>query len=205
MFRTKLKRLAVQGHGAVSDLSLISDLSQKLKHGLWKVKSQVKSETAPHPWSNFYLNLNIDTICKEICKKLVVLAKSCWSFGRRTGLSLKHCQGTFWHSNKSSCRWWCGIENAKKPLPEAMMMIMIRSLIDSVMLHFVGIVLFISNFSSACFFILASCLLVLTGFASQNANVVICTGQYKHVYVLNWFEETRHMCILFHFFYVKMY
>ena len=41
-------RGADQGWGAVSDLSLISDLSQKFKHDLWRVKSKVKLSQKQH-------------------------------------------------------------------------------------------------------------------------------------------------------------
>ena len=37
-----------QGWGAVSDLSLISDLSQKFKHDLWRVKSELKLSQKQH-------------------------------------------------------------------------------------------------------------------------------------------------------------
>ena len=37
-----------QGWGAVSDLSLISDLSQKFKHDLWRVKSKLKLSQKQH-------------------------------------------------------------------------------------------------------------------------------------------------------------
>ena len=36
------------GWGAVSDLSLISDLSQKFKHDLWRVKSELKLSQKQH-------------------------------------------------------------------------------------------------------------------------------------------------------------
>ena len=36
------------GWGAVSDLSLISDLSQKFKHELWRVKSELKLSQKQH-------------------------------------------------------------------------------------------------------------------------------------------------------------
>ena len=39
---------AEQGWDAVSDLSLIYDLSQKFKQDLWRLKSKLKSETAHH-------------------------------------------------------------------------------------------------------------------------------------------------------------
>ena len=34
--------------GAVSDLSLISDLSQKFKHDLWRIKSELKLSQKQH-------------------------------------------------------------------------------------------------------------------------------------------------------------
>ena len=37
-----------QGWGAVSDLSLISDLSQKFKYDLWRVKSELKLSQKQH-------------------------------------------------------------------------------------------------------------------------------------------------------------
>ena len=37
-----------QGWGAVSDLSLISDLSEKFKHDLWRVKSELKLSQKQH-------------------------------------------------------------------------------------------------------------------------------------------------------------
>ena len=37
-----------RGWGAVSDLSLISDLSQKFKHDLWRVKSKLKLSQKQH-------------------------------------------------------------------------------------------------------------------------------------------------------------
>ena len=37
-----------QGWGAVSDLSMISDLSQKFKHDLWRVKSELKLSRKQH-------------------------------------------------------------------------------------------------------------------------------------------------------------
>ena len=37
-----------QGWGAVSDLSLISDLTQKFKHNLWRVKSELKLSRKQH-------------------------------------------------------------------------------------------------------------------------------------------------------------
>ena len=37
-----------QGWGAVSDLSLISDLSQKFKHDLWRLKSKLKLSQKQH-------------------------------------------------------------------------------------------------------------------------------------------------------------
>ena len=37
-----------QGWGAVSDLSLISDLSQKFKHDLWRAKSKLKLSQKQH-------------------------------------------------------------------------------------------------------------------------------------------------------------
>ena len=37
-----------QGWGAVSDLSLILDLSQKFKHGLWRLKSKLKLSQKQH-------------------------------------------------------------------------------------------------------------------------------------------------------------
>ena len=37
-----------QGWGAVSDLSLISDLSQKFKHDLWRVKSELNLSQKQH-------------------------------------------------------------------------------------------------------------------------------------------------------------
>ena len=37
-----------QGWGAVSDLSMISDLSQKFKHDLWRVKSELKLSQKQH-------------------------------------------------------------------------------------------------------------------------------------------------------------
>ena len=39
---------AKQGWGAVSDLSLISDLSQKFKYDLWRVKSELKLSQKQH-------------------------------------------------------------------------------------------------------------------------------------------------------------
>ena len=36
------------GWGAVSDLSLILDLSQKFKHGLWRLKSKLKLSQKQH-------------------------------------------------------------------------------------------------------------------------------------------------------------
>ena len=36
------------GWGAVSDLSLISDLSQKFKHDLWRVKSELNLSQKQH-------------------------------------------------------------------------------------------------------------------------------------------------------------
>ena len=36
------------GWGAVSDLSLISDLSQKFKHDLWRAKSKLKLSQKQH-------------------------------------------------------------------------------------------------------------------------------------------------------------
>ena len=36
------------GWGAVSDLSLILDLSQKFKHGLWRLKSKLKLSQKKH-------------------------------------------------------------------------------------------------------------------------------------------------------------
>ena len=38
----------VLGWGAVSDLSLILDLSQKFKHGLWRLKSKLKLSQKQH-------------------------------------------------------------------------------------------------------------------------------------------------------------
>ena len=52
----------------VCDLSLISDLSQKFKHDLWRVKS----ETAPHPRSLYssYWYINLCCSMKSTCKRL---------------------------------------------------------------------------------------------------------------------------------------
>ena len=38
------------------------------------------------PIKFLFRNLNTDTICKEICKKLLVLAKSCWSLAEGQAL-----------------------------------------------------------------------------------------------------------------------
>ena len=44
------------GWGAVSDLSVISDLSQKFKHALWRVKSELKLSQKQHLTSQGVLN-----------------------------------------------------------------------------------------------------------------------------------------------------
>ena len=43
-----LEQISNQGRGAVSDLSLISDLSQKFKHDLWRLKSKFKLSQKQH-------------------------------------------------------------------------------------------------------------------------------------------------------------
>ena len=43
------------GWGAVSDLSLISDLSQKFKHDLWRVKSELKLSQKQHFTPRLYM------------------------------------------------------------------------------------------------------------------------------------------------------
>ena len=54
-----------RGCGAISDLNLISDLNQKFKHDLWRVKSELKlSQKSTSPQVNVYLAQRV--YCQDI-------------------------------------------------------------------------------------------------------------------------------------------
>ena len=48
VYRSEIKLLQNKGGGAVSDFSLISDLSKKFKHDLWRVKPALKLSQKQH-------------------------------------------------------------------------------------------------------------------------------------------------------------
>ena len=54
------------GWGAVSDLSLISDLSQKFKHDLWRVKSELKLSQKQHLTPDLHSHVRIHLYCIPI-------------------------------------------------------------------------------------------------------------------------------------------
>ena len=58
----EVQRISNLGWGAVSDLSLISDLSQKFKHDLLRVKSELKLSQKQHLTPDLYIGQSMDGI-----------------------------------------------------------------------------------------------------------------------------------------------